>query len=260
MGMGMETSNSKPATILFIAILAASSLIMVKSVYGLTTPSVPQFTLKLVDHSYDVPSTYSIDSLTGKNITHEGYYVKNQAIDITIKNQPFFSTEYKLLYNVRVKGHFGSDWRELYSPFGDGNPKYPSQSSSENTVLQYSGKYGSDMQLDFQVQALVGHHYEKSMPDHPLAGVFPAYDTIESSGWSSTQTFSFSNDTASPTPTVTPSVTPKDTTTPQGIIGYSTSTVLGADWAWAQLASLALLAVIAAVLLVIAVTYLRRKG
>lgn len=242
-----------------ISLLAASMLIMLKPAWGATKPSVPQFTLKLVDHSYDVPTTYSIDSLTGKNITHEGYHVKKQTIDITIKNQPYFSTEYKLLYNVRAKVHFGNDWVELYSPFGDcGTPKYPSPSSSEYTVLQYSWDYGSDVQLDFQVQTLVGYYYEKSIPDHPLAGVFPAYDTIESSGWSSTQTFSFSNDTASPTPTVTPSVTPKDATASQGIIGYSTSTVLGTDWA--QLASLALLAVIAAVLLAIAVMYLRRKG
>mgnify|MGYP000910645787 CR=1 FL=1 len=240
-----------------IGLLAASTLIILKPAWGATKPSIPQFTLKPVDQSYDVPITYSIDPLTGENITHEGYHVKKQAIDITIKNQHYFNTQYKLLYNVRVKNHFGSDWVELYSPFGDCGPKYPSPSSSDYTVLQYHWDYGSDVQLDFQVRALVGHYYEKSIPDHPLAGVFPAYDTVESSGWSGTQTFSF-NDTSLPTPTTAPSATPNDATTPQDITGSETATVPSLDWV--QLTILALLAVIAATLLVIAVTYLRRKG
>lgn len=241
------------ASVLIAMLLSATISTCSASV---TKPSIPQFSLKRVDQSYDVPTTYSINPLTGENITHEGYHVKKQAIDITIKNQHYFDTQYKLLYNVRVKGHFGSDWVELYSPFGDWGPKYPSPSSSEYTVLQYHWDYGSDVQLDFQVQALVGHYYEKSIPEHPLAGVFPAYDTVESSGWSGTQTFSF-NDTAIPTPTAAPSSTPKDTVTPQGISGSENSTVLSIDWV--QLTILALLAVIAATLLVIAVTYLCRK-
>jgi hypothetical protein len=109
-------------------------------------------------------------------------------------------------------------------------------------------------EVDFQIQASIGYYADSSFKTTLSDNAF----TGEASEWSSTQTFSFSNDTASPTPTVTPSVTPKDTTTPQGIIGYSTSTVMGMDWV--QLASLALLAVIAGALLIIAVTYLRRRS
>lgn len=68
------------ATLLFIAILAVSSLAMVESAFGqlITKPAVPEFTLVLVDSSYDVPTTYSIDPYTGENVTHHGYHVEEK--------------------------------------------------------------------------------------------------------------------------------------------------------------------------------------
>jgi hypothetical protein len=70
----------KPATLLLITVLAVSSLIMVSSAFAqsITKPSVPEFTLVLVDSSYDVPTTYSIDPYTGENVTHNGYHVEDK--------------------------------------------------------------------------------------------------------------------------------------------------------------------------------------
>jgi len=53
------------------------------------TPAVPEFTVELVDSSYDVPTTYSTDPYTGKQVTHEGYHVAKRTIEVRIKNQPF---------------------------------------------------------------------------------------------------------------------------------------------------------------------------
>lgn len=62
---------------------------MVKSAFSsITKPSVPEFTVKLVDSSYDVPTTYSIDPYTGQNVTHAGSHVESRTLDVKIKNQP----------------------------------------------------------------------------------------------------------------------------------------------------------------------------
>jgi hypothetical protein len=60
--------NRRIALVL-ILILTASSLIVVKTApasASIPKPSVPEFTLKFVDYSYDVPPTYGIDPYTGK--------------------------------------------------------------------------------------------------------------------------------------------------------------------------------------------------
>ena len=43
---------------------------------------------------------------------------------------------------------------------------YPPQSNSDYTILSYDL---SGAQLDFQVEALVGHNSSVFVPDHPLA-------------------------------------------------------------------------------------------
>ena len=124
---------------MLILILAASSLIVVKPAHSsITKPSVPEFTVKLVDSSYDVPTTYSIDPYTGENVTHAGSHVERRSIEVKIKNQPF--TPYydessgwniSFYYNIRIKGYYSEDWIELYRA-SDG---YPTQSDSEYIVI-----------------------------------------------------------------------------------------------------------------------------
>jgi hypothetical protein len=144
---------SKPAILLLIADLLASSLITVDFVLAsIPKPSVPEFNLKFVDNSYDVPSTYSPDPYTGKNVmTQAGYHVQNKSLEVTIKNQLF--TNYKdatgnnimLYYDVSWKGHFEDYWKSFNSTkqmylvassslMADNILVYP---NSPSTVLSY---------------------------------------------------------------------------------------------------------------------------
>ena len=160
-------------------------------------PAVPEFTVKLIDTSYDMPTTYSTDPYTGKTITQEGYHVERRTIEIRIKNQPFSTNPLspkEVMYNIRVKGYFGQEWRELYHP-SDG---YPTPSDSEYTVLNFSSSGGSDFygfrnalivapsrgQVDIQVEAMYGG-IGKDLEEGPLG---PLYFVGETSGWSKTQT------------------------------------------------------------------------
>jgi hypothetical protein len=180
-------------------------------------PSVPEFTVKYIDYSYDVPPIYGIDQYTGKSvITKEGYHVDNRTVEFTIKNQPFTSYEdasgndIGLYYNFRFKGHYGNEWS--YYPFkpdgysaipygmltGDLSPKL-SQSNTDYTIVSInldillaisSGYTGSHTfphggQMEFQAQAIIGHiDYEAS---GLIAGSYYTF-TGETSGWSETQT------------------------------------------------------------------------
>ena len=163
---------SKGFSLLFVVILAVSSLIMVESAFAqIPQPSIPEFTVKLVAHPYDVPTTTTstIDQYTGKETvtTHPGYHVENKSIEITIKNRPFTpytdaeGHEINLYYNVRVKGHFSQDWKELYSPYEStlrggisaSINQSPAKSSSEFTVLSLSADYPKGAQVDYQVNA-----------------------------------------------------------------------------------------------------------
>jgi hypothetical protein len=188
----------KRAALLLIPILALASLIMVETVFAqpIAKPSVPEFTVKLVEHPYDVPTTYSIDKYTGENITNPGYHVENKTIEISIKNPPTFYGENNILYyNVRVKGHFEKNWTELQS--------YSAQSDSEYTVLSLPVYYPPKAQVDFQVEAIIVHSYENRvfsddwLAQHPLAEVMQPglediyeqeFEIVGTSGWSETQT------------------------------------------------------------------------
>src|SRR3989304_3159711 len=188
---------------------------------GIPKPSVPEFTLRYIDLSYDVPPTYGIDQFTGKNvITQEGYHVDNQSIAFKIKNQPFTSyndssgNNINLYYNFRFKGHFGNEW--IYYPFSDNgqgtrrysamfyvlidqSPKLPA-SNSEYTdiVLGLPFLFGVEnppvgSQVDFQVQALIGHI------DYAGDGFYSF--TGQTSGWSNTQTLTI-GESQTPTPSL----------------------------------------------------------
>ena len=55
-----------------------------------SAPSVPEFTVKYLDNSYDVPPTYEINQFTGNQIVKsDGYHVDKRTIEFTIKNQDF---------------------------------------------------------------------------------------------------------------------------------------------------------------------------
>ena len=209
---------NKRFALLLILILTASSLIVVKPTHSsIPKPSVPEFTLKFVDSSYNVTTT---DPYTGVDVTQQ---FDNNTIEIMIKNQPFTYSKngltYHLYYNVRTKPHFVGDWTERYpvvertnSPYDWENESWsyskylsdnsPPQSNSDYTVISYAlgdnayylfRDLPSNAQIDFQVEAIVGHDSQRWVIEHPLAprygGYYEpaiAYDTT--SGWSNTQT------------------------------------------------------------------------
>lgn len=171
-----------------------------KSAY-IPKPSVPEFTVKLVPYSYDVPPTSSTDPYTGKTVTHEGYHIESKKIEVKIKNQPFVpylisdnssgaTRSINFYYNIRVKGYFGEDWSELYTPeyyiIQDSGSKYTVISYINphriSTLASISIDFPPDAQVDFQVEAMIGYTYEG------FAGFTYRAFVGEESGWSNTQT------------------------------------------------------------------------
>jgi hypothetical protein len=136
-------------------------------VSGIPKPSVPEFTLKYVDHSYDVPPTYGIDPYTGKTmLTQSGYHVQNNSVELIIKNQPYHSYRNEngsliwLYYLVAIKGHF-ENWTDdnwasqtINLKTYDSYPLnyIPSSENSEYTVITYGldGDNGTDTAYQYR--------------------------------------------------------------------------------------------------------------
>jgi hypothetical protein len=163
-------------------------------------PSAPEFTLEYVNNSRYVPPTYGIDPLTGKTvIKSSGYFSQDFRFIISIKNQQFTSSKdangsyTSLFYNYRLKGHFEDYWR--YANLYQG---YYNASNADNTTITdsvnvyISGKIPDGSQIDFQVQAIIGHEYIVRAQggfgyyynDYKIAG--------ETSDWSPIQTMTIS--------------------------------------------------------------------
>ncbi len=223
-------SRGKGFFILLIGFLVVTSIIIVKPTLAqsIPKPSVPEFTLALVSHPYDVAPTTTIDPYTGKSIiTQSGYHVENQSIDITIKNQPFtlFSvngSEVDFWYQVQFKGHYSTDWQIYYIPL-------PNSIESTTNIPQSNGDYtiisvptNNDQvnsgsmtdftqggQVDIQVKALVGSFI---LIPHGL--VYYDYTEFvgEESEWSNTQTITitdnYASTTANPTTPYLPTLAP----------------------------------------------------
>ncbi len=220
--------------IISFTISALSLSIKPTTAQTIPKPSVPEFTVKYVDYSYDVPPTYGIDQYTGKNVTiSEGYHIDNRSIEFTIKNQQFTpytdpnGNSIKLYYDFRYKGNYGEVW--TYYPldsngrsvfhyggiFVEVTPTAYAASNSTYTVLLltssllgtgYSQTLPDGVQVNFQVQALVGHFVVNEYGYYILTG--------ESSDWSNTQTVTIGETSTSPNPTQSPTNTISPTPTP----------------------------------------------
>ncbi|MCL2134755.1 MAG: hypothetical protein FWH37_04270 [Candidatus Bathyarchaeota archaeon] len=173
--------------ILILVILSLSSLIVISvksiEVCAASKPSVPQFTVKFIDKSYDVPPTQTIDPYTGETITHPGYHVNNCWIEVTIKNQPFTPHTNSdghvcnVHYSVQIKGHFEENWQSTAA--------HIEQTDSQYTVISHPNNYADGSQLDFRVQAAIGYIIEEervppSPPDrHFIAEVVGDWSNIQ---------------------------------------------------------------------------------
>ncbi len=198
-----------------------------------STLQVPQFTIQLGNHSYEVPpvTTTTTNPYTGQQTTttQPGYYVENETIDFTIVNQPHtsvFVPEYygiDLYYDIRYKGHFEDTWTELYTYDEDENI-LPTATNSTYTLISIPQSYPFDAQVDFQIRAING----TITSDYPGINQPFAYWTYQSSGWSNIETINvtdgsvtitpFSNPTPIPTSistsSPTPMLSPTSTSTP----------------------------------------------
>lgn len=224
-------------TLAMVALLAASSLVLVGSVSAesIPKPSVPEFTVKYVDYSYDTPATYGTDPYTGKTIvTNPSNHVDNRTVQITIENQPF--TTYmnengiaiNLFYNVRYKGSFGENWTMMFGEqaqwLGGTNPYltygYALQepTSSKTTVILTLPWNIVSGQMDFQVEALIGYT-NRSLEQGGIMYARWTYDFYgQESGWSSTQTINLSNGSVSPSSTPNPTVVLTTTPMPSSTV------------------------------------------
>jgi hypothetical protein len=253
-------------------------------------PSVPEFTIRYADYSYEVPPRYTIDEYTGQErAISMGYEVVNRTVHFTIKNQPFTpytdsnGNDITLYYRIRYKGSYGDKWsdrtykedEEDFIKFYD-TLVYPASNSSYSEILvskyyTVHGQTGGKIDIanlpeqgivDFQVQALIGKATLVTIDDR-FSGIKAHYYkfTGEVGEWSDTQTISIPDGTVytsnSPnqplTPTATASPTPNPTST------FSTSTtiqlVLGGTCfilRWEQI-TIALIAAVAILLVTIGV-------
>ena len=211
---------SKFATLLLIAVLAVSGLIMVSSAFAQSTtkPSVPEFTLKYVDYSYDVPpkTTTSTDPYTNETITTTipGSHVENKTVEVTINNN--IGASY---FNFRFKGRYENENEWRYHPFSPSALGYMlpdaysvpyKASTSSYTVAALPAYFFKDIseggEVDVQVQALFGDFraepYGPGIP--PKTG--PTYDFYfegTTSDWSSTQTITIGEGQTPTSPSLT---------------------------------------------------------
>ncbi len=181
-------------------------------------PSVPEFTVELADHSYNVPPippaspTYTTDPYSGKQVILSpgssgipGYHVQNFTIDIIIVNQPYPAiingNSSFVYYDVRIKGHFGQDWTELFPYYSNS----PIQSNSQYTVISLPANYHVGDQIDIQVQAAIGYKIVTLIGHPPIPNVYTESVDFQhaSSDWSPTQTLTIPEATQSPSPSPT---------------------------------------------------------
>ncbi len=190
-------SITKGFSLLFVVILAVTSIIIVKTAYAQSVPkpSIPEFTIQ-----------------TQANTT---------TITLTIRNQPFdAASQYPdgFFYNVAISVD-GKNWSELYH-VEDAEDWYPQQSNSSTTVLTYVagetiyyprdtsqgvGVIPKSGEVAFQVQAMIGHRDRGAFKN----GFMPYVFVGETSDWSNTQTINIPETipTISPSPNPTPTPT-----------------------------------------------------
>lgn len=214
-------------SLILILTLTLSSLTLIMThptnAQIITKPSVPEFTLKYLDYSYDIPAEYGIDQFTGQTIvTKSGQHFDNRTVEISIKNQSFNNftdpssgKAIDLFYNVRYKGTFTESWAEMYGGKGKmvmydmdsqiAQYGYPKQTyGAQYTIVSFSlSNIPNNVQIEFQVQALEGYTDRIVQDGRILFSIVDYEFTGQTSGYSNTQTITIgavTNYTPNPTP------------------------------------------------------------
>ena len=202
--------TSKGILLLLIAILAALNLIIVEAAFAQSTPKpqLPNFTLEVVEHSYDLPPVYEIDQFTGENITiSEGANYQWRTLDFTIANQLVPSGN-SLYFNIRYRGQYASDWTNVYY-----EGRYVAAQSGKYSTIPFliSGHMPSSQgdlyhliipegaTVNFQVEALIGS-ITRGSTQFGSGDVFSG----EASGWSNARTITTPQASASISPSTNP--------------------------------------------------------
>lgn len=229
------------------SILSLAALLLLLScafeLASASVPSVPEFTVATVDHSYIVPA--ATDPYSGQ--IDPSYIIQNKTIDITIKNQPFTSScKYIYLsYAIREKGYYETGWRNI-SSFSRNSSPGRLASDSANTVVSiplYNYPDGGG-QVDFQVQAAI-------VTAHPIwEGSNMGYWTFETSDWSSTKTVTIpASSSGSPIPSSASS----------NPTSASTQTTATPEFNIVEIAILAVLIILTVLVALLIVTLRRRR-
>jgi hypothetical protein len=259
--------------LLFLTLLAPFAI---NSVFAQSTkPRIPDFTLNIVEHPYDVAPITTKNPYTGETtITQEGYRATYRTIELCIKNQPFTPYEtsngnyINLCYNVSIKGHYDNNWK--YCPDMWKTPLIASQGDytiisfggyvEENDRYSYSVYIPESGQLDFRVEALIGYYTKTEGFQSTIASPYYIHTfSGKTSGWSNIQTITVPSD--SPTSSQPLPSNPLSSSNVDPLISNqpdSGVTVFGLAL-WVGITLVVLFSVIV-VLLVIIVVYLRRKS
>lgn len=237
----------KYLSLCLVVILAVSSLLIINPIHAqaISTPSVPEFTITVVDNSYDVPATtpvYRTDPYTGERTLteegHDGYHVQNGTVDLSIHTQKFtsyYDNENHLLRSyirVAYKGHFETSWNYYLPNYGyyGNESQYLEASADGISKVQFGfghfsfiagedrsiaippslGEISNGGRIDFKVESFIG--YSNASQYVTLWGLQTFYSYIgESSGWSDIQTVKITDGSTmgstSPNSTSSPSPT-----------------------------------------------------
>jgi hypothetical protein len=198
-----RTRKSLSVSILIILVLLNLITVQTISAQSRPKPSSPEFTVELVDHSYDVPSTTksttNFYTNVTKTVTIPGYHVHNLTIELSIRNQPYPATidgnKTSLAYDLEIKPHFAQNWTTA-SPMSVSSTKAPANGSGFR-VAYFSAYYNIGDQIDFRARARL--MYEHTVYEYDIGnafyGVAPGYypynitSTYETSEWSPAHTF-----------------------------------------------------------------------
>jgi hypothetical protein len=211
--------------LLLVVMFTAASLVSIQPVCALSIPkpSVPEFAIRPVGPSFDIPPTYSFNASNGLFDVNEGYHFEFSTVEVVIKNQAFINQTNvdHLHYSVRLKPHNYPDsyWHELFNPNLDG---FPIQSSSNYTIIPIAVEGATELQYqiptgattDIQVKAMIGH-IERGFNANATnqLEMYPYIFVGQTSEWSNTQTVTLppkvpfttssnSTPTSAPSPTV----------------------------------------------------------
>jgi hypothetical protein len=169
----------------------------------ITKPSIPEFTVEVIDCSGDGPRIYFIE-LKVKNQQFTPYEVQEspQSANWTIE----------FYYNIQVKERNGENWISFHSPLVEPlkpsnsdytvlsfrlSPTHPAQGfmleSYDATTDSYSEPSLSGLpfnpEIDFRFEAMTGYVHRGYNPNATdQLQMWPWIFTGETSGWSNTQT------------------------------------------------------------------------